>query len=91
MQAVDFAFCLARVSAGKSIEAKMAIIAITTSNSMSVNARSLTLRFRSECVVFIRTLACQAPPVSADGNARQFSAVSVAEQHVIIVTEPGRF
>jgi hypothetical protein len=35
------AFSLARLRAGKSIAAKMAMMAITTSNSMSVKAMTL--------------------------------------------------
>src|ERR1017187_6333743 len=38
-QAVRFAFALARVSAGRSSAAKMAMMAITTNSSMSVKAR----------------------------------------------------
>src|SRR6266487_2523092 len=40
MQFVAWAFCLARASAGNSIAAKMAMMAITTSNSIRVNARA---------------------------------------------------
>ena len=38
-QAVRFAFALARASAGRSSAAKIAMMAITTNNSMSVKAR----------------------------------------------------
>ena len=37
MQATPLAFDLARASAGKSMPAKIAIIAMTTSNSINVN------------------------------------------------------
>src|SRR5437762_11217820 len=37
-QAMRFPFTLARLSAGKSIAARMAMMAMTTSNSMRVNA-----------------------------------------------------
>ena len=37
-QAVERAFCLARFNAGSIIAARIAMMAITTNNSMSVNA-----------------------------------------------------
>src|SRR6188474_3223422 len=41
MQAIPVAFCLALASAGKSIPARMAMIAMTTSNSIKVKAERL--------------------------------------------------
>jgi hypothetical protein len=41
VQAVAFPAAFARLNTGNRIAARMAMIAITTSNSMSVNARDL--------------------------------------------------
>src|SRR5882757_9653425 len=48
MQDIAWAFCLALLNAGNSNEARMAMIAITTSNSIKVNAPPGFFGFRLE-------------------------------------------
>ena len=56
-QTVDCPFCLALASAGNSIAARIAIIAITTSNSINVKAPlSLEFRFMSNFIVWPNVL-----------------------------------
>ena len=52
MQAIAWAFCLALLKAGNSIAARMAMMAITTSNSIKVKAlpRNLDLPLEANAV-----------------------------------------
>src|SRR5258707_846063 len=69
MQLASLAFCLARLKAGRSIAARMAMIAITTSNSISVKAvtdRELLFdvpQLRKNCFAPVDTCRLCARPV----------------------------
>ena len=84
MQAVRFAFSLARASAGSSILASIAMMAMTTSNSINVNAG---------CAVTGSRFACRAVAIflnrSGERLAKGEDALSVAPITVKEQESPG--
>src|ERR1035437_7805371 len=94
MQPIACAFCLALVSAGSSIAARMAIIAMTTSNSMRVKPRWREAAFRGwvwgfigfayrlgKLIIFHR-IKKQAPVLA--GACCNCSLTSIAHQLTVI-------
>src|SRR5215204_1537873 len=61
-QEIWVAFCLARERAGRSIAAKIAMMAITTNNSMSVNAKIRRCRLNNTLLITRLDAGHQPPP-----------------------------